>query len=172
MCATGNVWLKWIGDDKIEGRKCFACWLLEALLKRTVHQLQVKPYYLQVQDWSRAVCDPFTAGAFLATDAVPLQPIVKKMQRARLAPATGKCKTCKQGGELLACSFCAANFHNTDACLGAAKLDDALASSASFLWACPACFTKGIAAVQRSALKPTGQRAAGAKRPRKQRKKN
>ena len=43
LCAAENVWLKWIGDDEIEGRKCFDCWLLEAQLRNTVHQLQVKP---------------------------------------------------------------------------------------------------------------------------------
>ena len=47
--------------------------------------------------------------------------------------------------------------------------NEALAKSASFPWACPACFKKGVAAVQRAALKPTGQRAAGAKKPRKKR---
>ena len=48
-------------------------------------------------------------------------------------------------------------------------VNEALATSASFLWACPACFKKGVAAVQRAALKPMGQRAAGAKGPRKKR---
>ena len=47
--------------------------------------------------------------------------------------------------------------------------NEALAKSASFPWVCPACFKKGIAAVQRAVLKPTGQRAAGAKKPRKKR---
>ena len=32
LCATENKWLNWIGDEKIEGRKCFDCWLLEAQL--------------------------------------------------------------------------------------------------------------------------------------------
>ena len=41
MCASENKWLKWISDDKIEGRKCFDCWLLEASLKGTVHALQL-----------------------------------------------------------------------------------------------------------------------------------
>ena len=47
--------------------------------------------------------------------------------------------------------------------------NEAIAKSASFPWACPTCFKKGVAAVQRAALKPTGQRAAGAKKPRKKR---
>ena len=25
MCASENAWLKWIGSEKIEGRKCFDC---------------------------------------------------------------------------------------------------------------------------------------------------
>ena len=79
----------------------------------------------------------------------------------------GKCKKCKGGGELLACSFCSAVYHNTEACLGDAKVSEALAESPSFPWACPACFLKGVKAVQRAVLKPTGQRAAGAKRLRK-----
>ena len=109
-------------------------------------------------------------GALLATAALSLQAVVKTTQRARLPPATGKCKKCKDGGgELLACSFCTAVYHNTDACLGEAKLDESLAKSASFPWACSACFKKGVAAVQRAVLKPTGQRAAGAKKPRKKR---
>ena len=44
LCATEHPWLKWIGDDKIEGRKCFDCWLLEAQLRKTVHPLQVAVY--------------------------------------------------------------------------------------------------------------------------------
>ena len=78
---------------------------------------------------------------------------------------------CKAGGDgLLACSFCTAVYHNSEACLGEAQVvNEALAKSASFPWACPACFKKGVAAVQRAALKPTGQRAAGAKKPRKKR---
>ena len=76
---------------------------------------------------------------------------------------------CKAGGDgLLVCSFCTAVYHNSEACLGEAQVvNEALAKSASFPWACPACFKKGVAAVQRAALKPTGQRAAGAKKPRK-----
>ena len=46
----------------------------------------------------------------------------KSTQRKRLPPAAGKCKTCKKGGFLVACSFCTASFHNTEACLGDAKL--------------------------------------------------
>ena len=49
--------------------------------------------------------------------------------------------------------------------------NEALAKSALFPWACPACFKKGVTAVQRAALKPTGQRAAGAKKPRKKQRK-
>ena len=71
---------------------------------------------------------------------------------------------------LLACSFCTAVYHNSEACLGEAWVaNEALAKSASFPWACPACFKKGVTAVQRAALKPTGQRAAGAKKSRKKR---
>ena len=54
--------------------------------------------------------------------------------------------------------------------MGEAKVaQEALVKSASFPWACPTCFKKGVAAVQRTVLKPTAQRAAGAKK--KQRKK-
>ena len=92
----------------------------------------------------------------------------RSTQRARLAPATGKCKKCKQGGALLACSFCAAIFHNCNECLGDGKLvSEPLVKSSTFPWACPVCFKKGVAAVQRAVLKPTGQRAAGAKAKRK-----
>jgi hypothetical protein len=96
---------------------------------------------------------------------------VKTTERARLPPASGKRKVCKVGGDgLLACSFCTAVCHNSEACLGEANVvSESLAKSASFPWACPACFKKGVAAVQRAALKPTGQRAAGAKKPRKKR---
>jgi hypothetical protein len=80
---------------------------------------------------------------------------------AKLPPATGKCKKCKQGGELLACSFCTGVYHNCDACLGEAKLSDELAASACFPWACPACFKKGIASVQRTVLsRPASRRRA------------
>ena len=134
-----------------------------------MHPLQVAVYYKQLTDWSRATPSPFAIGAFLATAAIPLQAVVKTTERARLPPASGKCKACKAGGDgLLACSFCTAVYHNSEACLGEARVaNEALAKSASFPWACPACFKKGVAAVQRAALKPTGQRAAGAKKPRK-----
>ena len=159
-------WLKWVGGNSIEGRKCFDCWLLEAQLKLVVHPLQVQIYYKQLADWSHPLFSPFSVGAFLALSVLPLQPVVKTSQRARIPPATGKCKVCKQGGELLACSFCTAVYHNSDVCLGESKLSVELATSACFPWACPACFKKGIASVQRIVLKPTGQRAAGAKRKR------
>ena len=90
-----------------------------------------------------------------------------------LPSAAGKCKTCKKGGFLVACSFCTASFHNTEACLGDAKLQSStpatpstLATSPTFPWACPTCFKKGVTAIQRAVLKPTGQGAAGAKRKR------
>ena len=122
-------------------------------------------YYKQLTDWSRATLSPFAIGAFLATAAISPQAVVKTKERARLPPASGKCKVCKAGGDgLLACSFCTAVYHNSEECLGEAQVaNEALAKSASFPWACPACFKKGVAAVQRAVLKPTGQRAAGAR---------
>jgi len=171
LCASENKWLKWISDDKIEGRKCFDCWLLEASLKETVHSLQLQPYYKQLTDWSRVSISPFSIGAIFSMSALSLQPVCKTTQRARLTSASGKCKKCKQGGQLLACCFCTALYHNAEACLPQATLSSALAASACFPWACPACFKKGMAAVQRTVLKPTGQRAAGAKKPRKKRQK-
>ena len=84
-------------------------------------------------------------------------------------------KTCKKGGFLVACSFCTASFHNTEACLGDAKLQSSTPATPStlatspthtFPWACPMCFKKGVTAIQRAVLKPTGQGAAGAKRKR------
>ena len=51
--------------------------------------------------------------------------------------------------------------------LGDAKLESlALATSPNFPWACPTCFKKGVTAIQRAVLKPTGQGTAGAKRKR------
>ena len=120
---------------------------------------------MQQEDWSRTQPEPFTVGALLATAALSLQAVVKTTQRARLPPASAKCKKCKAGGgELLACSFCTAVYHNTDACLGEAKLDESLAKSASFLWACPACWKKAAVSIQKVALKPTTQPAAGTQR--------
>ena len=63
-------------------------------------------------------------------------------------------------------SFCTAVFHNSDSCLGNAKLPEPLFKSPTFPWACPTCFKKGVTAIQRTVLKPTGQRPAGAKRKR------
>ena len=103
----------------------------------------------------------------LATAALSLQPVVKMTERAHLPPASGKCKKCKEVGELLACSFCTAVYHNTDTCLGEAKLDESLAKSASFPWACPACWKKAAVSIQKVALKPTAQPAAGKKKRRK-----
>ena len=76
LCAAEHPWLKWIGTDKIEGRKCFDCWLLEAQLRKTVHPLQVAVYYKQLTDWSRATPSPFAICAFLATAAIPPQAVV------------------------------------------------------------------------------------------------
>ena len=126
---------------------------------------------MQKADWSRVGpgdVSPFTVGAALATNALSLQQVCTLTHRARLAPASGKCKACKKSdGDRLACSFCTAVYHNSEACLGEARVaNEALAKSASFPWACPACFKKGVAAVQRAVLKPTGQRAAGAKKAR------
>ena len=77
LCAAEHPWLKWIGTDKIEGRKCFDCWLLEAQLRKTVHALQVAVYYKQLTDWSRVTSSPFAIGAFLATAAILPQAVVK-----------------------------------------------------------------------------------------------
>ena len=131
--------------------------------------MQLQVYYRQLTDWSCISLSPFSVGAFLAMAVLPLQQVCKIMQRARLPPAAGKCKACKQGVDLLACSFCSVVYHNLDVCLGASKLSNALASSAYFPWVCPSCFKKGINSVQPSVLKPTGQRAAGAKKSRKKR---
>ena len=144
------------------------------LLKETAHPKQLSVYYKQVTDWSRVTQEhvhPFGIGAILSMGALTLQPVVKTTQRARLPPASGKCKVCKKaGGELLACSFCTAVFHHTEECLGTARLaQKALLKSPSFPWACPACFKKGIASVQRTVLKPVGQRPAGAKKKKRKR---
>ena len=122
---------------------------------------------MEQEDWSRVQPEPFTVGALLATAALSLQAVVKTTQRARLPPARGQCKKCKAGGELLACSFCTAVYHNTDACLGEAKLDESLAKSALFPWACPACWKRAAVSIQKAALKPTAQPAAGKKKRRK-----
>ena len=132
---------------------------------------QVLPYYKQQTDWSRASISAFTIGACLATNALSLQQVCKTTARARLAPASGKCKTCRQGGELLACSFCTAVYHNSEACAGPCAVAAPLAAAPSFPWACAACLKKGVAAIQRAVLKPTGQRAPGAKNSRKKRQK-
>lgn len=170
LCALEHPWLKWIGPDKIEGRKCFDCWLLEAQLRKVVHRQQVAVYYKQLTDWSRTAPSPFAIGAILAFAALTPQAVVMTTQRTRLPPASSKCKVCKSGGDgLLACNFCPAVYHNSDVCLGDAQITDALAASSSFLWACPACFKKGVTAVQRVVLKPAGQRMAGVRKPRKRR---
>ena len=87
----------------------------------------------------------------------------RSTQLARLAPATGKRKKCKQGGALLACSFCAAVFHNCNECIGDGTLvSEPLVKSSTFPWACPVCFKKGIAAVpsaQSSSRRASGQLA-------------
>ena len=85
LCASENKWLKWISDDKIEGRKCFDCWLLEASLKETVHPLQLQPYYKQLTDWSRVSISPFSIGVSVA--ALQLLPSFNPC--SRLWPAEG-----------------------------------------------------------------------------------
>ena len=71
---------------------------------------------------------------------------------------------------MLACSFCTAVYHNSDACVGELKLSDELAASACFPWACPSCFKKGVVSVQRAVLKPAGQQVAGTKKRQRRRK--
>ena len=140
------------------------------MLSGSAHRDQLAAYYRQQADWGRTGAGDvtaFTIGAALAFNALSLQQVCKTTQRARLAPATGKCQKCKQGGAPLACSFCTAVFHNCTECLGDAVLaPEALVESPTFPWACPMCFKKGVAAIQRAVLKPTGQCAAGAKRKR------
>ena len=169
LCAAEKAWLKWL-DPESTAVACFECRLLEALLDGTALPAQLAVYYRQQVDWNRvgtANVPPFTIGAILTTNALLLQQVCKTSQRARLAPPTGKCKKCKQVGALVGCSFCTAVYHNSDACLGEAKMAlEALVKSPTFPWAFPACFKKGVAAIQRAVLKPTGQRAAGAKRKR------
>ena len=70
-------------------------------------------------------------------------------------------------GAVYECSFCTAVYHNTDACLGEAKLDEPLAKSASFPWVCPACWKRAAVSIQKAVLKPTAQPAAGRKKRRK-----
>ena len=58
------------------------------------------------------------------------------------------CKSCGDGVPLR--SFCAAVYHNSEACLGEAQVFDVtFADSATFPWVWPACFKKGVAAVHR-----------------------
>ena len=124
LCAAEKAWLKWL-DPESTAVACFECRLLEALLDGTALPAQLAVYYRQQVDWSRvgtANVSPFTIGAILATDALLLQQVCKTSQRARLAPPTGKCKKCKQVGALVGCSFCTAVYHNSDACLGEAKV--------------------------------------------------
>ena len=74
-----------------------------------------------------------------------LRAVVKTTERARLPPASGKCKVCKAGGDgLLACSFCTAVYHNSEACLGEANaVSESLAKSASFLLGVPGLLQEG-----------------------------
>ena len=99
-----------------------------------MHHQQLQPYYKQLADWSRISTSPFSIGAILWMSALSLQPVCKTAQRARIASASGKCKVCKEGGELLACCFCTAHYHNCEECLPQATLSRALAASACFLW--------------------------------------
>ena len=172
-CGRDHPWHKWIGTDNIEGRKCFDCCAAgSAAAQDGVHPLQVAVYYKQLTDWSRATPSSFAMAPSWPPPPSRRRPL-SKLYRA-CAPSARerhKCKACKSGGDgLLACSFLTTVYHNAEACLGEAQEDEALAKSASFPWACPACLKKGIAAVQRATLKPTGQRAAGAKKKRKRRK--
>ena len=124
LCAAEKAWLKWL-DPESTAVACFECRLLEALLDGTALPAQLAVYYRQQVDWNRvgtANVSPFTIGAILATNALLLQQVCKTSQRARLAPPTGKCKKCKQVGALVGCSFCTAVYHNSDACLGEAKM--------------------------------------------------
>jgi len=96
LCAAENAWLKFCGGASGEGLKCFECSLLEALLVGAAHRDQLAAYYNQQADWSRTGAGDvtaFTIGAALVFNALSLQQVCKTTQRARLAPATGKCQT-------------------------------------------------------------------------------
>ena len=161
LCAAEKAWLKWL-DPESTAVACFECRLLEALLDGTALPAQLAVYYRQQVDWSRvgtANVSPFTIGAILATNALLLQQVCKTSQRARLAPPTGKCKKCKQVGALVGCSFCTAVYHNSDACLGEAKMAlEALVKSPTFPWAFPACFRR--ASQQSNALSSSRRASA------------
>ena len=92
-----------MGGSALEGSSLRA-WVRSAfgdhaapLPELTVRPLQLQIYYKQLADWSRTSLSPFSVGAFLALTALPLQPVVKTAQRARLPPANGKCKVLQEG---------------------------------------------------------------------------
>ena len=83
--------------------------------------------------------------ALLSSGSLKLSKDCATAKCARVAVDGATCHTCKVDGDapLLACSYCNKDFHNTEACLGAAAsvLPAGLVSrkQESFAWACPKC---------------------------------
>ena len=75
---------------------------------------------------------------------------------ARALPAGAKCGKCKSAeGELRTCSFCMFSvFHDTPECLGEQRRPETSLAHPAFPWACPKCFKKGKAALEKTLLGP------------------
>ena len=118
-------------------------------------------------------------GALLNCGSLRLSAGCQLARQARCADRAAKCKTCKAvakegDGLLLACCFCASNFHNTKECLGAGAMEGPQAvlvtkAANTFTWACPMCFSKGLKKQAVRILQPEGAHVAGAKQSRRKR---
>ena len=172
LCATENKILSPIIGE-IPGRFCFDCTLLAALVtKKTPCGLVgakalFGAYYEQVDIASLDEPTPRALGGMLTTGALTLKDAAALV--ARLPPPQAKCAKCKDGaGELRACSFCAAVYHDTAECLGQTRGAAASYMSELYPWCCPKCFEKGKAAWAKKKLdksKAPTKRKAKAKAP-------
>lgn len=173
MCFIDNPMIAKLAAEFELGSWCFDCALLAGVIREKVPSQYSAPYYAQLTDWSaESASTPFAVGALLSSGSLKLSKDCAAAKCARVAVDGATCHACKAGGDapLLACSYCNKDFHNTEACLGAAAsvLPAGLVSKKqeSFAWACPKCLKKATTAHQKKLLQPASQAAPGAKRKR------
>ena len=123
------------------------------------HRARRERWLKQLRGVATLAPSPFGLGALLTTKSLKL--VQPSSLTARAVPAGARCSTCKSAeGELRACSFCAfAVFHDTVACLGEQRVQEASLTHNSFPWCCPRCFKKGKAALEKTLLAPANARA-------------
>ena len=102
--------------------------ILDLVIRKKIVDTEAALYYEQPLHSAGAKVTPLWLGKLLNSGCLRrLFAGCQLAQQARRAGASTKCKQCKiAAGEgdaqLLACCFCASNYHNTESCLGVAAM--------------------------------------------------